>query len=358
MTEFEKRLKHIEKANAKRSENYRKQQQQAEENYNKIQQREQKNTVKKANVIKLTGNRKTNVQFNPPKRNVKNKSNNSNISNDNLDKTENNYLNDYISQHNYNDENARVFTKERNQRKADALKSNINEIVRRQSNQNRLNELEVEEANLKKRDERNNVVEPLAEDYDEIEKNKKRQQEIDNERKAIKSGYNAPINVSDDNLYSAWFVHNYKENLEKNAERSLHDENAKLNNQQSKVRNAINDTLMQDRREQISKAQKYEAEQLKKDLETQGFDTYQEMVDYNKSWKGTLSYIGRSALNSLAHLNKNITTDVRDFLGVREELNDLGLGFLNDIADYYGNVADNDDEYLARVYDNARPANK
>ena len=323
----------------------------AEEKMNKYnereQQREQKNTVKKAAVVKSTGNRKTNVQINSPQSSVKNRTNNHNIANGNLNQIENNYLNDYISQRNYNDENVRVFTKERNQRKADALKSNINKIMRRQSNQNRLNELEVEEANLKKRDGRNNVVEPLAEDYDKTEKNKKRQQEIDAERKAIKSGYNAPINVSDDNLYSAWFVHNYNENLEKNAERSLHDENKKLNNQQSKVRNAINDTLMQDRREQISKAQKYEAEQLKKDLETQGFDTYQEMADYNKSWKGTLSYIGRSALNSLAHFNKNITTDVRDFLGVREELNDLGLGFLNDIADYYGDVADKDDEYLA-----------
>ena len=323
----------------------------AEEKMNKYnereQQREQKNTVKKAAVVKSTGNRKTNVQINSPQSSVKNRTNNHNIANGNLNQIENNYLNDYISQRNYNDENVRVFTKERNQRKADALKSNINKIMRRQSNQNRLNKLEVEKANLKKRDGRNNVVEPLAEDYDKTEKNKKRQQEIDAERKAIKSGYNAPINVSDDNLYSAWFVHNYNENLEKNAERSLHDENKKLNNQQSKVRNAINDTLMQDRREQISKAQKYEAEQLKKDLETQGFDTYQEMADYNKSWKGTLSYIGRSALNSLAHFNKNITTDVRDFLGVREELNDLGLGFLNDIADYYGDVADKDDEYLA-----------
>ena len=347
MTDLEKRLKHIEKTNAKRTENYRKLQQQADKNFYKIQQREQKNTVKKAAVVKSTGNRKTNVQINSPQSSVKNRTNNHNIANGNLNQIENNYLNDYISQRNYNDENVRVFTKERNQRKADALKSNINKIMRRQSNQNRLNELEVEEANLKKRDGRNNVVEPLAEDYDKTEKNIKRQQEIDAERKAIKSGYNAPINISDDNLYSAWFVHNYKENLEKNAERSLHDENKKLNNQQSKVRNAINDTLMQDRREQISKAQKYEAEQLKKDLETQGFDTYQEMADYNKSWKGTLSYIGRSALNSLAHFNKNITTDVRDFLGVREELNDLGLGFLNDIADYYGDVADKDDEYLA-----------
>lgn len=337
MTEIEKRLKHIEKTNAKRAEIRKKYEQSAEKKMNKYNQREQNNKVKKATVVKSKEDRKTNVNF-PENHNI--------VSGD-LNQIENNYLNNYISQRNYNDENVRVFTKERNQRKADALKSNINKIMRRQSNQNRLNELEVEEANLKKRDGRNNVVEPLAEDYDKIEKIKKRQQEIDDERKAIKSGYNAPINVSDDNLYSAWFVHNYKENLEKNAEKSLHDENIKLNNQQSKIRNASYDTLMQDRREQISQAQKAKAEELQKDLETQGFDTYQEMVDYNKSWKGTLSYIGRSALNSLAHFNKNITTDVRDFLGIREELNDLGLGFLNDIADYYGDVADNDDKYLS-----------
>ena len=134
--------------------------------------------------------------------------------------------------------------------------------------------------------------------------------------------YNAPKKIGNDDLSSAWLIHNTKENLEKNAEKALHDENIKLNNQQSKLRNAVYDTLTQDTRDKISQEQKAKVEERKRDMELQGFDNYQDMVDYNDSWKGTLSYIGRSLANSLHNFNKNVTTDVRDFFGNRNELND------------------------------------
>ena len=52
--ELEKRLKHIEKTNAKRTENYRKLQQQADKNFNKIQQREKKEFEKRLKHIEKT----------------------------------------------------------------------------------------------------------------------------------------------------------------------------------------------------------------------------------------------------------------------------------------------------------------
>lgn len=312
----------------------------------------QNKATKQATIVKSTNNKKINVKTYIPKStntNSNNSSNNHSVINSNdLSKMENNYLNNYVSQHNYNDENVRVFTKERNQKKANELKSNINKIIQNRSNNNRLAELEVAKSKLKKKDGNGSTVEYLGEDYKKIEENKTKRKQIEDEQEAIKSGvYNAPKKIGNDDLSSAWLIHNTKENLEKNAKKALHDENIKLNNQQSKLRNAVYDTLTQDTRDKISQEQKAKAEERKRDMELQGFDNYQDMVDYNDSWKGTLSYIGRSLANSLHNFNKNITTDVRDFFGIRNELNDLGLGFINDIADYYSDVADNDNEYLA-----------
>lgn len=312
----------------------------------------QNKATKQATIVKSTNNKKINVKTYIPKStntNSNNSSNNHSVINSNdLSKMENNYFNNYVSQHNYNDENVRVFTKERNQKKANELKSNINEIIQNRSNNNRLAELEVAKSKLKKKDGNGSTVEYLGEDYKKIEENKTKRKQIEDEQEAIKSGvYNAPKKIGNDDLSSAWLIHNTKENLEKNAEKALHDENIKLNNQQSKLRNAVYDTLTQDTRDKISQEQKAKVEERKRDMELQGFDNYQDMVDYNDSWKGTLSYIGRSLANSLHNFNKNVTTDVRDFFGIRNELNDLGLGFINDIADYYGDVADKDNEYLA-----------
>ena len=64
MTEIEKRLKHIEKTNVKRTENYRKLQKQADENFNKIQQREQKKEQAKAQLYNTVNARRNKFMTN------------------------------------------------------------------------------------------------------------------------------------------------------------------------------------------------------------------------------------------------------------------------------------------------------
>ncbi len=136
MTELEKRLKHIEKTNAKRTENYRKLQQQADENFYKIQQRE-KNEYIKANLKKETQKRT-----------------NSNISI--ADNALNNYntiknaADNYVSQRNRNDENIKIFTKERNQAKSDSI---VNDIYLKSYKQAKEDEYNDTISSLKKRKE-------------------------------------------------------------------------------------------------------------------------------------------------------------------------------------------------------------
>ena len=93
----------------------------------------QNKATKQATIVKSTNNKKINVKTYIPKSTYTNSNNSSNnhsvINSNDLSKMENNYFNNYVSQHNYNDENVRVFTKERNQKKANELKSNINEII-------------------------------------------------------------------------------------------------------------------------------------------------------------------------------------------------------------------------------------